>query len=145
MASISGFVWIDRNNNGVRESNETTVPRAVVLARSADLREMRTATDSSGRYVFEGLPEGPFEVEVVALTEPTNGPRLRKVTVATMPVDGTDFGFTTTGVKGVQLENATGSALAFTGAGTLALLAGAFFLIGCGGMVATFAPRRKRQ
>lgn len=116
-----------------------------MLARSADLREMRTATDPSGRFVFEGLTEGAFEVEVVALTEPTNGPRLRKVAATTGSVDGTDFGFTTTGVKGVQLENETGSALAFTGAGTLALLTGALFLIGCGGMVASFGSRRKRQ
>ena len=56
------LVWHDANNNGIRDTGETSVP-----------------TDASGNYLFPGLPAGTYTVcEAVQAgwhqTFPTSGP-----------------------------------------------------------------------
>ncbi len=48
---------------GVVRSGETAIPGAVVTATQGE-RTIRTATDSAGRFVFEGVPAGSWQMRV---------------------------------------------------------------------------------
>lgn len=64
--SISGFVYVDLNNDGVRDLSETGVPGVQITllgnGESASPINRTTLTDDSGHYVFEGLPAGTYSV-----------------------------------------------------------------------------------
>ena len=67
--SITGIVYIDKNNNGHRDNDETgmkairlTLKRRVLNSFSIDVRE--TETDDNGYYSFNGLWPGRYQVEV---------------------------------------------------------------------------------
>lgn len=107
-----------------------------------------TRTTTAGAdcyYVFDGLQAGVYQVEIMATSTPTNGPRTRTVTLAEGQVfTDADFGFSTTGVQGVQVQaDAVDNPLALTGARSLLMSAFALMVLGIGGLLAT--SRRRRQ
>lgn len=95
-ASIAGRVWLDRDNDGVIDAGENGIASVSVVLTGTDVNgtavNRTVQTDSSGRYVFDGLLPGTYTV-----TEPTqpsgtaNGRTVpgstggTATTVATMP------------------------------------------------------------
>ncbi len=81
---IGGFVFNDSNANGKLDSTETGLPNRFVFLDSNgngvwDLGEPATFTDSSGHYLFSGLPAGTYQVRATLppgstqTTPPTQG------------------------------------------------------------------------
>ena len=65
-SAISGFVFIDRNSNGVRDTNEPGIPGSLVRLTGTDkagnsVNETFLTTDT-GFYSFEELPSGTYAV-----------------------------------------------------------------------------------
>jgi hypothetical protein len=129
-------VWVDRNKDGKQDPDEEGIGGAVVIVTLPDGTQRETVTDDNGNYRFTDLPPGEYQVEVLAQTTPTNGPRVRSVTVASGDtILDVDFGFSATSALGVQR---TGGDLAFTGshsgklgiAALIILAAGAILLVG---------------
>ncbi|QDT05620.1 Serine-aspartate repeat-containing protein D precursor [Rubripirellula lacrimiformis] len=65
-ASIGGNVYIDSNNNGVRDAGETGIPgvriQLVPLSTIAPQSVLTVTTDGNGTYSFTGLAPGSYEV-----------------------------------------------------------------------------------
>tara|TARA_R100000687_G_scaffold67140_1_gene56110 strand:+ start:10349 stop:15865 length:5517 start_codon:yes stop_codon:yes gene_type:complete len=59
-ASISGHVYHDSNNNGIREAGESAIAGVEVTLTGPITATV--LTDSQGRYSFEGLPPGEYTV-----------------------------------------------------------------------------------
>lgn len=57
-ASISGYVYHDANNNGVKEGSEAAIPGVTINLSGANGDVRSTTTDASGFYKFEGLEPG---------------------------------------------------------------------------------------
>jgi hypothetical protein len=69
-ASVTGFVYIDSNNNGVKEPGEAGIPGvAVALTGTSDLGpvNLSTTTTADGSYLFGTLRPGSY---VITETEP---------------------------------------------------------------------------
>ena len=75
-ASISGYVWIDENNNGILDNNETLrVPNTTItlIGVESELGEdntptnitKTTTTNDEGFYIFEGLLNGTYQIAQV--------------------------------------------------------------------------------
>ncbi len=64
-SSLSGWVWLDADSNGVSsaESGKTNV--TVNLLDSGGSVIATTNTDASGNYTFQGLEAGDYEIEVI--------------------------------------------------------------------------------
>ena len=66
-ASLGGTVFVDRNDNGVFDSSERTLPDVLVTLRGVDINGQSvvrtTRTDSSGNYLFEDLTPGNYRLE----------------------------------------------------------------------------------
>lgn len=89
-SSLSGTVYRDDNDNGLRDSNEPGLPNVTVTltgtsSSGASVTQMVT-TDEKGNYSFVGLPAGTYQV------------------VETQPVGMLD-GKETAGTKGGNVEN----------------------------------------
>ncbi len=67
-STVEGSVYNDRNNNGLREPGEPGIASAIVrLLGTSDRRapvDLRTLTDTTGRYRFEDLRPGSYSVSV---------------------------------------------------------------------------------
>ena len=65
-ASLSGFVYVDANNNGVKDSGEAPIPgTTVTLTGSNDqgaISPITTTTDGTGAYNFTSLRPGTYTV-----------------------------------------------------------------------------------
>ncbi len=65
-ASIAGFVYVDLNNNGLKDSGEPPIPgTTVTLTGSNDegvISPLTTTTDSTGAYSFGDLRPGTYSV-----------------------------------------------------------------------------------
>jgi hypothetical protein len=62
---LSGTVFVDANQNGVREESEPGVADAAVTATNAGTGFVRTATtDAGGNYLFESIPVGSYLLAV---------------------------------------------------------------------------------
>jgi protocatechuate 3,4-dioxygenase beta subunit len=58
---LSGYVYHDANNNGLRGASEAPIPKSLVILYDADGKELATAeTDARGRYLFSGLRAGRY-------------------------------------------------------------------------------------
>jgi secreted trypsin-like serine protease len=68
---IQGRVFLDANNNGVQDSDETGI-NGVVIQLLIDPRNTRTITSNGGAFRFSGVPIGPEEV----LVTPNAGMRI---------------------------------------------------------------------
>ena len=62
-AALSGFVYHDRNNNGLRESGEEGLGQVPVSLLDAAGRTLAgTVTDANGAYAFRGLSAGVYAI-----------------------------------------------------------------------------------
>jgi len=59
-ASLSGFVYVDVNNNGIKDALELSLPNVPVMLDGPVTRTTITGTD--GRYVFDQLPAGRYSI-----------------------------------------------------------------------------------
>ncbi len=64
--TIQGIVWDDENENGLRDSGESTVEDIeVVLLGGAGGVLASTRTDSTGFYAFQNLPAAAYRIRIV--------------------------------------------------------------------------------
>lgn len=63
--SITGVAWIDKNENGQKDENETLLKGIqAVLINTTTLKEVaKETTNSKGEYTFENVEEGSYIVE----------------------------------------------------------------------------------
>jgi hypothetical protein len=65
-AMISGTVWVDIDDDGVRDDGETVLPGVAVTLSGEDQQgqtvEITTTTDSAGAYRFARLPSGTYTI-----------------------------------------------------------------------------------
>lgn len=69
--AISGRVWLDENNDGLRNSEEIAAAGLVVSLYRADDLSVPVAsetTDADGAYSFQGLEAGTYKVGIAAQT-----------------------------------------------------------------------------
>lgn len=70
-SSIAGSVFLDQNNNGVRNGADSVIAGVTIeLLDNAGTVVATTVTDASGNYVFENLAPGTYSVR-----EPTQPPQ----------------------------------------------------------------------
>jgi SdrD B-like domain len=64
-AKISGFEYVDTNNDGIKDAAELAIPGTVVTLTGGTLTApMYTVTDALGFYEFANLPAGTYSVSV---------------------------------------------------------------------------------
>ena len=72
-SSISGFVYIDRNGNGIKDAGELPIAGVEVTLEGTDLlgaiTPVTVQTDANGEYVFASLAQGTYSVTE---TQPTH-------------------------------------------------------------------------
>ncbi|MBT2336328.1 DUF11 domain-containing protein [Variovorax paradoxus] len=104
---IAGWVYVDANNDGIRQAGETGIPGATLTltGRSASglVVNATAVTDANGRYVFTGLLPADATGYAVRETQP--------VTYA----DGLDAVGTLDGTRSGTLGNDVLSAIAYRG------------------------------
>jgi len=65
-ASISGFVYVDHNNNGLKEAGEQGIPNVVVVLDGVDSNgapvHITTTTNADGFYNFDNLLPGTYRI-----------------------------------------------------------------------------------
>ena len=67
--AIGDYVWIDSNRDGIQDDDEEPLEGVTVILYDGDTNEIeRTTTDENGRYVFDYLNAGDYEVRFI-LTE----------------------------------------------------------------------------
>ncbi len=60
---LGDFVWLDKDKDGLQTRDEIGVPDVKVTLRDADGKEVgSTLSGPDGRYAFEGLRRGPYQV-----------------------------------------------------------------------------------
>jgi len=66
--SLGNYVWVDANNNGTTDEDESSVPDGVVLELldGAGAELDRTTTTINGFYLFTGLDNGEYRVRMAA-------------------------------------------------------------------------------
>ncbi len=63
LASLGNYVWIDEDQNGLQDANETGVAGvSVTLYNSSNVAIATTTTDANGMYQFTGLTPGTYSV-----------------------------------------------------------------------------------
>src|SRR5205823_5983420 len=61
--SLSGFVYVDNNNNGIKESGEAPIPGATITLTGTDTAgpvPQTATTDAAGFYQFVNLQAGTY-------------------------------------------------------------------------------------
>ncbi|NQU24865.1 MAG: hypothetical protein HQ567_26580, partial [Candidatus Nealsonbacteria bacterium] len=65
--SVSGFVYVDINNDGVKDFSELPIPNTTILLSGIDTEgnpiSEDTVTDEDGFYIFEGLWPGTYSIK----------------------------------------------------------------------------------
>ena len=62
VAGVSGYVWLDENENGVRDEGERTLPGVEVLLAGPDGFTATTWSDARGRFSISYLPPGHYQI-----------------------------------------------------------------------------------
>jgi hypothetical protein len=73
---LGDFVWVDTNRNGIQDAGEAGVPGVTAILKRADGTEVaRKPTDAGGKYLFDGLADGAYQVcfDLAALPAPYTG------------------------------------------------------------------------
>lgn len=74
--SIGDLVWHDLNRNGIQDASEPGIPNVGVKLTGTDVDgnpvSMTDITDRNGKYLFLGLCEGTYEIEVNLATVPAS-------------------------------------------------------------------------
>lgn len=61
--AIGDYVWIDENGDGIQDEEDTPLEGVTVVLYDGEGNELdRTETDENGRYIFDDLPAGEYEV-----------------------------------------------------------------------------------
>ena len=72
ISSLSGFVYVDQNNDGVKQAGEPPIPGTTVTLTGTDTSgnsvNLTTTTDSTGLYSFNSLNPGTYTIQE---TQPT--------------------------------------------------------------------------
>jgi len=66
VAGVTGFVWFDGNENGVRDEGERTLPGVEVLLTGPDGFTATTRSDARGRFAISYLPPGHYRLSLQA-------------------------------------------------------------------------------
>lgn len=62
--AVGDKVWIDTNHNGVQDGGEPPLARVkVILLNASGKTVATTTTDANGRYLFDNLPTGTYQVK----------------------------------------------------------------------------------
>jgi uncharacterized repeat protein (TIGR01451 family) len=72
LSSLSGFVYVDTNNNGTKDGGETPITGVSIILTGTDDQgpvSLTTQTDSNGFYQFSGLRSGNY---TISETQPAN-------------------------------------------------------------------------
>jgi serine-aspartate repeat-containing protein C/D/E len=65
-ASVSGYVYHDANNDGIKENGEAPIPgTTVILLDAANTQVATTTTDNNGFYKFSGLSAGTYHIHEI--------------------------------------------------------------------------------
>ena len=163
-ASIGNLVWLDANQDGFQDETEVGVAGVTVaLHDEVGVVVATQVTDSDGRYSFEGLRPGKYQIEVIVpaglmLTNhdavagdvtDSDVDAVTGLTILTVLASGQkdlswDAGLIVpTVVLSSPVETST-EALAFTGRTVTGLLAAGFLLLGLGGTARVVSDRLKR-
>ena len=116
--SLGNLVWNDHNNNGTLDVGERGIENVSVWLYDAlgTTRLFTTTTDSNGKYLFTGLSEGSYVVEVAVPSAMTSSDDLGSSAAPDNGTDGDDNGVDLTTQAGFVRSNAI--ALTF-GSGSL--------------------------
>ena len=61
--AIGDYVWIDENRDGIQDRSEPVLEDVTVILYNGQGEELdRTTTDDNGRYLFDNLPRGEYQV-----------------------------------------------------------------------------------
>ena len=135
-SEIGDYVWFDKDDDQVQDSDETGVPGVTVRITNQATNEVMTqVTNSNGLYLFSGLDAGTYLVEVLTSTFPDNHEltTVGSYTVTVLDDESfldADFGIIEVlPITGMELES-------------VALLG--LMLLGMGGLMVGFVDGRKR-
>src|SRR5699024_2053600 len=68
--AVGDYVWIDSNGNGIQNKGEDPLPGVTVQLLDEDGHVVATTkTDKDGRYLFDGLSAGTYQVKFELTTE----------------------------------------------------------------------------
>eukprot|EP01125_Pyxidicula_operculata_P005028 TRINITY_DN1851_c0_g1_i10.p1 TRINITY_DN1851_c0_g1~~TRINITY_DN1851_c0_g1_i10.p1 ORF type:complete len:5571 (-),score=1863.18 TRINITY_DN1851_c0_g1_i10:137-16849(-) len=101
--TLGDYVWVDRNGDGVQQSNETGLAGVVVSlykqssSGAFDLLVDTTTTDSNGKYMFTVQPNTAYQVSI-DLMDANNAATLASY-VPTSPMKGTSTSADSNGVR----------------------------------------------
>jgi len=66
-ATIQGQVWLDENEDGIRDVGETTLENIMVKLYDLESRTQRTTvTNDNGLFMFSSLPTDDYQIEFIA-------------------------------------------------------------------------------
>ena len=66
-ANLGDYVWVDANENGIQDGDESPVANVAVYLLNGNGKELAlTQTDDNGLYLFPNLMPGNYQVKVVA-------------------------------------------------------------------------------
>ncbi|XBH22055.1 SdrD B-like domain-containing protein [Jonesiaceae bacterium BS-20] len=64
--AVGDYVWIDTNRDGIQDAAEAVLPGVtVILLDGAGVEVERTVTDDNGRYLFDELEAGEYQIKFV--------------------------------------------------------------------------------
>lgn len=68
--AVGDYVWIDANADGVQDEDEEPLEGVTVVLYDGEGNELdRTTTDEFGRYIFDELPAGEYQVQFILTDE----------------------------------------------------------------------------
>ena len=66
-ANLGDYVWVDANENGIQDSDESPIAHVAVYLLNGNGKELAlTQTDDNGLYLFPNLTPGDYQIKVVA-------------------------------------------------------------------------------